>query len=218
VARRLFGQRVLYVVDDEMGGHVEEDETLADEAVFQFFRQLWQRREHLRRHGGERDGVGVPAVHAQLNRSRILVHDRGFELSSLGPGQRTLQLTPEEIDKHQRALAQAIEQMRSSAKPGDIFTRDVRAYLRRQLERVFAGPEGRKLKATIMDENPGPIRLRVNGRYPDTVPLATMPPQVLAALPKMPEELEYRFIGERLILLDVPAHLVVDFIEDALPR
>lgn len=126
--------------------------------------------------------------------------------------------TPEEIDKHQRALARAIQQMRPNAKPGDIFTRDVRAYLRRQLERVFAGPEGRKLEATIMDENPGPIRLRVNGRYPDTVPLATMPPQVLAALPKLPDELEFRFIGDRLILLDVPAHLVVDFIEDALPR
>jgi hypothetical protein len=126
--------------------------------------------------------------------------------------------TPEEIDKHQRALAQAVEQMRPNAKPGEIFTREVRAYFRRQLERVFAGPEGRKLEATVMDENPGPIRLRVNGRYPDTVPLATMPPQVLAALPKLPDELEYRFIGHRLILLDVPAHLVADFIEDALPR
>jgi len=57
-----------------------------------------------------------------------------------------------------------------------------------------------------------------NGRYPDTVPLATMPPQVLAALPTLPDELEFRFIADRLILLDVPAHLVVDYIEDALPR
>jgi hypothetical protein len=58
----------------------------------------------------------------------------------------------------------------------------------------------------------------VNGRYPDGVPLTTMPPQVLAALPKLPPELEYRFIGERLVLLDGPAHLIVDFIQDALPR
>jgi hypothetical protein len=104
------------------------------------------------------------------------------------------------------------------AKPGEIFTKEIRAYFRRQLEGVFAGPEGRKLKAAIMDENPGPIRLLVNGRYPDGVPLTTMPPQVLAALPKLPPELEYRFIGDRLVLLDEPAHLVVDFIQDALPR
>jgi hypothetical protein len=116
------------------------------------------------------------------------------------------------------ALLRSIQQQRPRTKPGEIFTKEIRAYFRRQLEGVFAGPEGRKLKAAIMDENPGPIRLQINGRYPDSVPLATMPPQVLAALPKLPDELEYRFIAERLILLDVPAHLIVDLIEDALPR
>jgi hypothetical protein len=125
---------------------------------------------------------------------------------------------PEQIDKHQRELGQQIERLRGGAKPGDVFTKEIRAYFRRQLEGAFAGVEGRRLRETIMDENPGPIRLRVNGRYPDTVPLATMPPKVLAALPKLPQMMEYRFIGERLILLDVPAHLVIDFIEDALPR
>jgi hypothetical protein len=126
--------------------------------------------------------------------------------------------TPEQIQQYQMALLRAIQQQRPRTKPGEIFTKEIRAYFRRQLEGVFAGPEGRKLNAAIMDENPGPIKLQINGRYPDSVPLATMPPQVLAALPKLPDELEYRFIAERLILLDVPAHLIVDFIEDALPR
>jgi len=44
--------------------------------------------------------------------------------------------------------------------------------------------------------------------------MSTMPPDVLAALPKLPENLEYRFVGNRLILLDVEAHLVVDFVEN----
>jgi hypothetical protein len=140
------------------------------------------------------------------------VHEKG------GVPSLSKEASPEEIDKYQRALARAIQQLRPKAKPGDIFTKEIRAYFRRQLDGVFGGPEGRKLKAAIMDENPGPIKLMVNGRYPDTVPLATMPPQVLAELPKLPQELEYRFIGERLILLDVPAHLIIDFIEDALPR
>ena len=126
--------------------------------------------------------------------------------------------TPQQIDDHQRELSQEIARVRGRAQAGDIFAKHIRAYFRRQLEAAFAGAEGKKLRETIMDENPGPIRLRVNGRYPDTVPLTTMPPKVLAALPKLPSSLEYRFIGERLILLDVPAHLVVDFIEDALPR
>jgi hypothetical protein len=126
--------------------------------------------------------------------------------------------TAEQIHQHQMALARAIQQLRPKAKPGEIFTKEIRAYFRRLLEGVFGGPEGRKLKAAIMDENPGAIRLLVNGRYPDGVPLTTMPPQVLAGLPKLPPELEYRFIGERLVLLDEPAHLIVDFIQDALPR
>ena len=69
-----------------------------------------------------------------------------------------------------------------------------------------------------MDENPGRLRLRVNGRYPDAVPLSTVPPQVLQGLPKLPEELEYRFIGDRLILIDIHAHIIVDLIDDAFPR
>ena len=125
--------------------------------------------------------------------------------------------TPQEIDNHQRQLGRLIMKARPTAKVGDLFTKEIRAYFRRQIAAAFAGPEGRKLKGSIMEDNPGPIRVTVNGRYPDSVPLATMPPQVLAELPRLPEDLEYRFIASRLILLDVHAHIIVDFIEDALP-
>jgi hypothetical protein len=70
-----------------------------------------------------------------------------------------------------------------------------------------------------MDDNPGgAVKLAVNARYPDDVPLSTMPPEVLKNLPPLPAELEYRFVGETLILLDPDAHLVVDFVPRALPR
>ena len=125
--------------------------------------------------------------------------------------------TPEEIDKHQRALGRMIADARRTARPGDVFTRDIRALFRRYLAAVFSGPDGKELKASIMDENPGPVKVTVNQRYPDEIPLATMPPQVLRWLPKIPEELEYRFIADRLVLLDVHAHIIVDVIEHALP-
>ena len=57
----------------------------------------------------------------------------------------------------------------------------------------------------------------VNARYPDAVPLSTMPPEVLKVLPKLEPGLEFRFIGHHLILLDVDAHLIADLIPNAMP-
>jgi hypothetical protein len=126
--------------------------------------------------------------------------------------------TPEQIDKNQRALQKMVQEARATAKPGDIFTGEARPVIKRLLATVFGGPDGKQLKASIMDENPLTPKLTVNGRYPDTVPLTSVPPQVLQTLPKLTEDLEYRFIGDSLILLDVHAHVIADFIEDAVPK
>ena len=56
------------------------------------------------------------------------------------------------------------------------------------------------------------VKVAVNGRYPDAMPMSTMPPDMLAALPTLPEDLEYRFVGNRLMLLDVQSHLIIDFV------
>jgi hypothetical protein len=79
---------------------------------------------------------------------------------------------------------------------------------------VLAGPDGPKIRASLMDENPMGVKIAVNDRYPDTVPMATMPPDVLAALPKLPDDIQYRFVGNRLILFDVQSHLIVDFVDN----
>jgi len=129
--------------------------------------------------------------------------------------------TPQQIDKNQRAFAKLMQEGRATAKPGDIFTPDARGVIVRLLATVFGGPDGKQLKASIMDENPvNPVALKlvVNGRYPDTVPLTTIPPQVLQTLPELPEDLEYRFVGDWLILLDTHAHIMADFIDNALPK
>jgi hypothetical protein len=126
--------------------------------------------------------------------------------------------TPEQIDRHQRALAQLVHDARRDAKPGDLFTPETRVVVRALMARVFAGPDGKALRDSIMDENPRAIKVTVNSRYPDTVPLSTVPPQVLQGLPKLPNEMEYRFVGNHLILMDVHAHLIADVVENALPR
>jgi len=129
--------------------------------------------------------------------------------------------TQEQIVKNQRAFETLLRQARATAKPGDIFTPEARPVIKRLLATIFGGPDGQQVKASIMDENPvDPVALKltVNGRYPDTVPLATVPPQVLQTLPKLTEDLEYRFVGDWLILLDTHAHVIADFIDNALPK
>ena len=126
--------------------------------------------------------------------------------------------TPEQIDKNQRAFEQRMRTARSGAKQGDLFTPEAQVVIKRLLATVFGGPDGKELKSSIMDENPVNVKLEVNGRYPDSVPISTVPPQVLQTLPELTEDLEYRFISDNLIILDSHAHVIADYIENALPR
>ena len=123
--------------------------------------------------------------------------------------------TPLEIDANQRALLALVAKGRADAKQGDIFVPAMQTFIRGLVRRVLQGPDGAKMKASLMDENPMGVKLAVNDRYPDQIPLATMPPDILAALPKLPDNLEYRFVGNRLVLLDTNAHLIVDFVPDS---
>ena len=127
------------------------------------------------------------------------------------------QQTAAQVDKHQRALGDLIKSARRDAKPGDFFKPGMQALLKRILGDVLSGPDGKIMKASIMDENPGLPNLPLNERYPASIPLSTMPPQVLAPLPKLHGELEYRFIGPRLILVDTEADIILDFTDEILP-
>jgi hypothetical protein len=128
--------------------------------------------------------------------------------------------TPQQIDQNQREFERRMRAERATAKRGDIFTPEAQPIIMRLLEKVFGGPDGKQLKASIMDENPiDPVKLvSVNARYPDNVPLTTIPPEVLQTLPRLTEDLEYRFVGDWLILLDTHAHVIADYIPDALPK
>ena len=123
--------------------------------------------------------------------------------------------TPIQIDKHQRELGAAVARARAQAKQGDVFVPGMQTYIRGVVRRVLDGPEGARIKASLMDENPMQVKVDVNGRYPDEIPMSTMPPDILAALPPLGEDLEYRFVGNRLVLLDIQSHLIIDFVTNA---
>jgi hypothetical protein len=64
--------------------------------------------------------------------------------------------------------------------------------------------------AIIMDENPGDLSRRINRAYPTGQPFASMPAGMLAVLPRLPDDLQYRFLGRALILIDTRTNLILD--------
>ena len=122
---------------------------------------------------------------------------------------------PSKIEAHQAALAGRLKLARQHARPGDLFgdaaplfksvMRDDRAM--RSLRDAWAA----------MEEVPKFDPPKVNAAYPEKLPLATVPPLILDQLPPLPEGLEYRFMGSHLILRDVKANLIADFIDNAVP-
>ena len=125
--------------------------------------------------------------------------------------------TPQQIDANQRVFEKKMQDARKNAKAGEIFTPEAQPVIKRLLAAVFATEDGKLLMKSIMDEYPAGLKLRINGRYPDAVPVSTVPPEILQTLPSLPEDLEYRFIGRHMILLDSHAHVIADLIENAVP-
>jgi hypothetical protein len=80
------------------------------------------------------------------------------------------------------------------------------------------GEDGRDAKAVLKDDAPpaGAIRWKVNAKYPEGQPLPTVPASVLMNLPTLPEPLEYRIVDKHLLLLDMQADLVVDYMWNAI--
>jgi len=125
---------------------------------------------------------------------------------------------PAQIADAKAALAAKIQAARAGAKHGDIFTPAARPVFRRLIAPELKGEDGRDAKAVLKDDAPAPgtVPFKVNAKYPEGQPLPSVPAQLLLTLPSLPEPLEYRIVGQHLLLLDTAADLVVDYILNAI--
>ena len=111
-----------------------------------------------------------------------------------------------------RSLARAIRVARPGAVEGEFFTVATSARFQATLARLMTAP----MWAAIMDDNPGAFTHDIDGGYPEGMTLATMPGLVLARLPGLPDDIEFRFVGRHLILHDVRANTIIDRLPDAI--
>jgi hypothetical protein len=130
---------------------------------------------------------------------------------------------PEEVTAYAKTLTGAIAARRKGARQGDVFKPKVAAEIRRVCRDELArSPHERKVvltegNPTGDEERIGVPRVAVNAQYIPASPLSTVPPTLLMALPPLPEQVEYRFIGRSLILRDTVANLIIDFVPNAVP-
>jgi hypothetical protein len=117
------------------------------------------------------------------------------------------------------ALAHRIREARAQAREGDIFDPEVGQFLRTRIQQVLGDYQiaiDELLAEIMLEVPPGLEPPRTNERFPWDWG-AAIPVCLLDVLPELPEELEYRFAGRDLVLIDIHAELVVDVLRRALP-
>jgi hypothetical protein len=124
-----------------------------------------------------------------------------------------------QISRALDARAAAIRAARPTAAQGDLFDRQVTELIRGRIRSVLRqrGDGAGELLADADEEVPADAaRPFVNRRFP-WARGAMMPPDILQALPPLPEELQYRLVDRDLVLIDMHADLVFDILSAALP-
>jgi len=123
---------------------------------------------------------------------------------------------PAKIHEREVNLGKGIAMARANAKAGDLF-----GPVSRQLLTIVESDWNSRSPAdqkAILSELPKGLMVKVNQPYPPNIPLASVPPRLLAQLPMLPEELEYRLVDRRLLLRDRDANLIVDVLVGAEPN
>ena len=126
---------------------------------------------------------------------------------------------PEDLFYAMRAMQSGIRVARPDARPGAVFTPDVSALIRARLAQrlIICNYSVEDVLEFLNEERlPGVPEPRVNEPFPWSAG-SSMWPTLLAALPPLPSELQYRFFDRDLVVIDMHADLVVDVMKNALP-
>lgn len=112
-------------------------------------------------------------------------------------------------------LASAVRSSRRYAQQGEIFSPEIATLFRWMLADSIGELDGESFLTTLNGSVPMPRGLHptVNETY-TMAPLYRLPTDVQLGLPKLPAELDYRIAAHDLVLWDIYAGIVVDFVPD----
>jgi hypothetical protein len=114
-------------------------------------------------------------------------------------------------------LASAVRVARVYAQQGDIFTPEIATLFRWTLADSIGERDGEGFVTALNGGEPIPRGMHPTVNEPYVlIPLHRVPATVRLGLPPIPAELDYRIAGHDLVLWDIYAGIVVDFVPDAL--
>jgi hypothetical protein len=123
--------------------------------------------------------------------------------------------SPKQINEKMNSIAEGVRAKRSTAAQGDVFTPAIAAEFRKLIA-LNVKNRPKRISQSIRSGERVAAKVKVNGSYPEGLPVQTMPPTLLASFPKLPTQLDYRLVGSTLVLRDVSANLIIDFLPNAI--
>ena len=123
----------------------------------------------------------------------------------------------EAIAAHKAALLKKVLVARKGAVRGQIFTPQAEKAIRAIIATHYSGRDSTELRKEVAEAENKTVPVKVNAVYPESAELLEMPAKLLLALPELPKQVRYRFVGNNLLLVDRESHLIVDYMTNALP-
>ena len=108
--------------------------------------------------------------------------------------------TAAEITAHKKALLKNVLAARRSSRRGNAFTPEGERVIRSIIAAQYKGRDRAELRRELAEAENKTVPVKVNAVYPEAAELLEMPPSLLLALPKLPKQVRYRFVGSNLLL------------------
>jgi Calcineurin-like phosphoesterase len=121
------------------------------------------------------------------------------------------------VRTRQNVLAETLRtKLRPTAKQGEIIAPSIGDAIKKDLADAFNSPRRDLIMDELAEQNTTPSTSNTPA-INDTLQAPRVPPRLMEILPPLPKQLEYDFVGRTLVLRDVDAEVVVDYLPNALP-
>ena len=149
--------------------------------------------------------------------SRVRGYTENRETIESGMPALSKEATAEAIAAHKAALLKNVLAARKGAVRGQIFTPPAEKAIRTIIATHYSGRDSMELRKEVAEAENKTVPVKVNAVYPEAAELLEMPAKLLLALPELPKQVRYRFVGNNLLIVDRENHLIVDYMTKALP-